>query len=141
MGVINESMDNCSFDINRIDDEEECENVSEANVILKFEFLPEDVGILLDENIPASEILQDSERNINAKGFNIDFLKIFQDNVEVIKSEKVQEDLNTTTEENYATVAEKAESFVPTIIKLKEGEHRNHVIRLSGKTRQSIKQK
>lgn len=136
-----DSIENVSFDIKRIEDEEECENVSEANVILKFEFLPEDVGIILDENISVDEIVQDSQRHIIAKGFNINFLNIFQSNVEEIKSEQDMKNLDISTEEIDESVRERVESFVPTIIKLREGDHRNHILRLKGETRKVIKNK
>jgi len=139
-GFNNNSLDGNSFDLNRVEGEEECENVSEANIILKFEFLPENIGVVLDENISSDEIVQDSERTINAKGFNINFLDIFDSSLEEANAENKNAILNRSIDEVDKTVKQKVDTFVPTIIKLREGDHRNHVIKLSDQDRSLIKE-
>jgi hypothetical protein len=136
----NRSAEGNSFDLNRVEGEEECENVSEANLLIKFEFLPEDIGVVLDENISIDEIVQDSERSINTKGFNINFLDIFQNTVDEQNNEQKINPLERSTDEKEKNVKEKVEAFVPTIIKIREGEHRNHVIKLKGENRILIKE-
>lgn len=99
------------------------------------------MGIVFDDQISADEILQDSHRSINVKGFDVDFLNVFQTDVEEVNSEHDIDDIDLSLMESDESVKEKVESFVPTIIKMREGEHRNHVLRLSSKSRNLIKDK
>jgi hypothetical protein len=136
-------MDNISFDGQRVEDEQECENISDASVILKFDILPDDVGIMLDEHIKSEDILQDSDRYINVRKFDKEFIKVFQAEVDRTKGEKNCESLNESTfnEDEETLIKQKIDSFVPTVVKMREGEHRNHVLKLIGNKRKLIKEK
>lgn len=77
-----------SFDENnRYIDDEEYEDFPEANIIIKFNLLPNDVGIMFGEHISSDQILQESERNISIKEFDPDFLEIFKNSMEDRKSD------------------------------------------------------
>lgn len=78
-----------------IEDEEEYEDFPEANVIIKFHLLPNDVGIMLGEHISSDQILQESERNISIKEFDPDFLEIFKNSMDDKKSEFENENDNS----------------------------------------------
>ena len=102
---------------------------------MKFHILPEDVGILHDGLITSDDILQDSQRDINTKRFEKQFLDIFQSNVD---DEKVENDVDNSNytfydQDEQSFIKDKVETLVPTLIKMRQGDHRNHIITLKGK--------
>ena len=86
--INNDSFDNnCSFSQAKIDNEEDTENISEASVIVKYELLPDAIGVVLDENIQEDEIIHDSENIINVKNFNKQFINVFQEDMNEARSD------------------------------------------------------
>lgn len=66
---------------------------------------------------------------------------MFQDNIEEIKEIINLDDSTESTLEDSDNLENKFEALIPNIVKLREGDHRNHVLRLTGRTRELIKKK
>ena len=130
-----DSLDNISFDAQRIEDEEDNNRAPEVNLLLKFHILPEEVGILHDGLITSDDILQDSQRDINTKRFDKQFLNIFQSNFDNEKAKNEVDNSNYSfyDQDEQLFIKDKVETFVPTLIKMRQGDHRNYIINLKGK--------
>lgn len=139
----NDSLDNISFDAQRVDDEFDDSKASEINIVVKFEILPQDIGIVLDDQITSEDVLQDTQRLINAKRFDKDFFNIFKTNIEGAKVSPMYDQSTEKFNENDCkiTISQRIESLVPTVIKMREGDHRNHNIQINRQKRSIIKSK
>ncbi|CAI2385005.1 unnamed protein product [Moneuplotes crassus] len=143
-----DSLDNISLIQDNYDEEDEESNLSSANVILKFELLPEAIGILWDENIEEDQIIQDSEKSINIKDFDKNFINVFQEDwnesIGAQNDDSYDSRLNDLLNIQDGSKVKGSfgknsiSSLIPTIVKNREGEHRNHVLRLTQKTREVI---